>query len=562
MRTHVLTVALEDYFHADSFRPWIREETWYRFEDRLPKSTQRALDLLDRCGTRATFFVGRSTAQSAPDLVREVANRGHEIACRGDHRCPPAVLGPARFRQHAMQCREQLEEVIGRPVLGFRMAGNRLSRDDLWMLEVLAECGFLYDSSIGPALGAKLLRYYYRHRAQLSHRLFQEVPISALAVFGMEVPIPHSGSLRHLPQTWVRNAIDRWDQKHRSDPYVLHFRTWELDPEQPRISAAPMASRIRHYRNLNRMPALLEQVLGSYRFSTVADYLGLELDRPRPSPQAPAGPVLRSSVAPRPAGLISTQPQRNGAVPPTPVTIVIPCFNESQSLGYLSNTLHSVATSLRDEYAFTFLFVDDGSTDGTWAVLQKLFGERSDCRLIQHERNQGLARTIQTGIRHADTPVVCSMDCDCTYDPHELRRMIPLLTEDVDLVTASPYHPAGAVRNVPRWRLVLSKSLSSLYRLVLRQKLYTYTSCFRVYRREAAVNVSVERGGFFGVTEMLGRLDLQGRRIVEFPATLEGRMLGRSKMKIAPTIAGHLGLLAQFVALRLRPVRPPQETTR
>jgi hypothetical protein len=149
------------------------------------------------------------------------------------------------------------------------------------MLDVLAECGFLYDSSIGPAVGSKLLRHYYRNRARLSHRLFQEIPISALAVFGLEVPIPHSGSLRHLPQTWVRNAIDRWDQKHRSDPYVLHFRTWELDPDQPRISVGPMASRIRHYRNLDRMPALLETVLGSYRFSTVAEYLDLLVRRRR-----------------------------------------------------------------------------------------------------------------------------------------------------------------------------------------------------------------------------------------------------------------------------------------
>jgi hypothetical protein len=145
------------------------------------------------------------------------------------------------------------------------------------------------------------------------------------------------------------------------------------------------------------------------------------------------------------------------------------------------------------------------------------------------------------------------MDCDCTYDPHELGRMIPLLAEGVDVVTASPYHPQGQVKNVPQWRLFLSRSLSRLYRLVLRQKLYTYTSCFRVYRRDAALGVTVERGGFFGVTEMLGRLDLAGRRIVEFPTTLEARMLGRSKMKILKTIAGHLSLLTQLVRLRLRP---------
>src|SRR5919205_1186872 len=79
---HVLTVALEDYYHAHSFRHWIRQETWYRFEDRLAGSTRRALDLLDRCGAHATFFVDRRTARLASDLVREVANRGHEIASR------------------------------------------------------------------------------------------------------------------------------------------------------------------------------------------------------------------------------------------------------------------------------------------------------------------------------------------------------------------------------------------------------------------------------------------------------------------------------------------------
>ena len=133
--------------------------------------------------------------------------------------------------------------------------------------------------------------------------------------------------------------------------------------------------------------------------------------------------------------------------------------------------------------------------------------------------------------------------------------MIPLLTDGVDVVTASPYHPQGSVKNVARWRLFLSKGLSKLYRLVLRQKLYTYTSCFRVYRRQAAASIPIERGGFFGVTEMLGRLDLSGHRIVEFPATLEARILGRSKMKVLHTIVGHLSLLGQLIWLRLQ--RPP-----
>jgi Glycosyl transferase family 2 len=157
-----------------------------------------------------------------------------------------------------------------------------------------------------------------------------------------------------------------------------------------------------------------------------------------------------------------------------------------------------------------------------------------------------------TGIVRSTTEIVCSMDCDCTYDPHELAKMIPLLEDGVDMVTASPYHERGQVRNVPRWRLGLSRTLSQLYRLVLHQKLATYTSCFRVYRQSALTRVQITNPGFLGVAEMLGRLDLAGSVIREFPATLEVRMIGRSKMKIARTIAGHMRLLVQLALVRLR----------
>jgi polysaccharide deacetylase family protein (PEP-CTERM system associated) len=551
----VLTVALEDYYHAAQFRHWIREETWYRFEDRLAESTRRALDLLDRCGARATFFVGRQTAQSAPDLVREVASRGHEIASRGDHPGKLRELGPERFREEAIRCRELLQEVVGRRVGGFRLASDWLAPHDLWVLDVLAECGYLYDSSIRPALGTNPAEVWlrYRRRSWLSRRPFREVPVSSLALLGLQVPISGGGSLRLFPQAFLRRAVAHWHHS-RCEPYVMYFRTWELDPEQPRISVGSLATRIHHYCNLDRMSGRLEKFLTTYRFTSVAEHLGLELGQTPCANGNGLAPIIAEPESQRMS--VTRAESYNGLAEPKPVTVVIPCFNETQSLRYLGKTLESVVQRFRQEYVFTFIFVDDCSTDGTWVMLQELFGGRSDCRLARHERNRGVAGTIQTGIRVAETDIVCSIDCDCTYDPHELGRMIPLLTEGVDLVTASPYHPAGRVGNVAAWRLFLSKGLSRLYRLVLHQKLFTYTSCFRVYRRNTAIGISVERGGFFGITEMLGRLDLDGRRIVEFPATLEVRMLGRSKMKILPTIAGHLSLLIQLVGLRIRASRP------
>jgi hypothetical protein len=296
----------------------------------------------------------------------------------------------------------------------------------------------------------------------------------------------------------------------------------------------------------------LGRLLAAYRFTSAAEYLGIPLEADEVSFDAAPGRTEHDSrvlIVSRPAPLAER----------TPVSIVVPCFNEEDVLPYLARTLDRVAERLGSRYDIRFILVDDGSTDRTWDALTVTFGGRASFELVRHAVNQGVAAAIRTGIRAAKTEIVCSMDCDCTYDPLELGNMIPLLKPGVDMVTASPYHPAGHVRNVPGWRLVLSRGASFLYRRVLRQKLHTYTSCFRVYRRSAVVELPVENGRFLGVAEMAGRLDLAGGTIVEHPATLEVRMLGRSKIKTIRTILGHLGLMTKLARARLRgaPARAP-----
>jgi glycosyltransferase involved in cell wall biosynthesis len=301
-----------------------------------------------------------------------------------------------------------------------------------------------------------------------------------------------------------------------------------------------MFQQVRQYRNLDRMPGHLEWFFKRYRFTSVARHLGLATDLlGRPAPLVPAPPPARA------ADVATRIDSVRGGCSLTPVTIVVPCYNEELILPYLANTLRSVETRLGDRYEFRYVFVDDASSDDTWQALHRTFGELPRRTFVRHGTNRGVAAGITTGLRAAATEIVCSIDCDCTYDPHELGRMIPLL-DSADLVTASPYHPQGAVRNVPTWRLFLSRGLSGLYRTVLHHRLATYTSCFRVYRRSSSMDIRLDYGGFLGVAEFLGRMDLAGRRIVEFPTMLEVRMIGRSKMKVVRTIGGHLKLLARL----------------
>lgn len=232
---------------------------------------------------------------------------------------------------------------------------------------------------------------------------------------------------------------------------------------------------------------------------------------------------------------------------PAVVAIVVPCCNEEPALEHLAERLRALEQQLGGRWEPQFIFVDDGSTDRTAARLLELFGGRPNCRIIRHVRNRGIAAAIRTGLRAARTEIVCSIDADCTYDPCELERMIPLLADGVDLVTGSPYHPLGRVENVPGWRLRLSRGLSAAYRRLLGSRLHTFTSCFRVYRKSAVQCLPLREEGFLGTAELIVRLMQAGGRVVEYPAVLRVREYGQSKMNVCRAIAAHLRFLARLL---------------
>jgi dolichol-phosphate mannosyltransferase len=232
------------------------------------------------------------------------------------------------------------------------------------------------------------------------------------------------------------------------------------------------------------------------------------------------------------------------------LAVVIPCFNEAESLSKLACELERLQAALAGKRV-EWLFVDDGSTDSTWHLLKELSAEWPGVRLLRHGANRGIAAAIQTGISQATAPIVASLDADCTYDPLTLLPLLDAMTDEVDLAVASPYHPAGDVVGVPFWRLGLSRLASGLYRLVMRNRLFTYTSCVRVYRKSAVADLPLAHGGFVGVVDLLWQLDRRGGKIVERPAVLKVRTTGHSKMRIATTAIAHLCLIARAALDRL-----------
>jgi dolichol-phosphate mannosyltransferase len=244
------------------------------------------------------------------------------------------------------------------------------------------------------------------------------------------------------------------------------------------------------------------------------------------------------------------------------LSVVIPCFNEEDNVGKLQAEFFPVleglmGSSLHDEKidSIEVVFVDDGSTDGTYEALENAFDsfERAaiSVKLEKHDVNRGLGAAMRTGFNAATGDVIVTTDSDGTYHFSTMPCILELLSGRAAIVTASPYHPDGKVVGVPGYRIFLSRGSSLLYRILLNWNIHTYTALYRAYRREVIDHIPFTADDFLGGTELMVKAMLKGYQVVEFPAVLHRRMFGVSKAKLLKTIMSHLNFQARLVLHRL-----------
>jgi dolichol-phosphate mannosyltransferase len=233
------------------------------------------------------------------------------------------------------------------------------------------------------------------------------------------------------------------------------------------------------------------------------------------------------------------------------ISIIVPLYNERDGLAQLCERMIEFHSSLDEKISCEFLLIDDGSSDGTADLLCEFLVNRDNCRIIRHITNQGITAAIRTGLLHAESESVVSIDSDGSYDLNLLKEMLPRFTSDIDVIVASPYHPQGRVDNVSAWRISLSKCASRIYRTIFRQKLHCYTSSFRVYRRQRCIGINTRDTGFVGIAEFLWEADIAGCKIIEYPAILRPRRIGNSKMNLVRVMLGHLQLMGRITVSRL-----------
>ena len=271
---HHFTVDVEEYFQVLALEPYISRSRWDAIPRRLDVGLRLLLELLSEHETRATFFVLGWIAERAPELVKEIAEAGHEVASHGSNHQRVTTLNRDEFRESVRSSKCALEDITGGAVVGYRAPNFSIVRGGEWALEILREEGYRYDSSLFP-----VRRNGYGfvggerdpHTLQLASGTLHEVPPATLKIGRAVLPAGGGAYLRHLPYWFVYSALR--SAERRGVPGTFYIHPWELDPAQPRMRT-PFLTRVRHYGGLSRTAPRVKRLLSSFRFQPIAATLG------------------------------------------------------------------------------------------------------------------------------------------------------------------------------------------------------------------------------------------------------------------------------------------------
>lgn len=267
---HAFTVDVEDWFHGIPVDAAVKQTA----EARLEKGLLPLLDLMDEAGAKGTFYVLGPCAVRHPELVREIARRGHEIGSHGWSHDLVYEMSPERFRDETRRSMDVVSELTNRAIKTYRAAYFSITRRSWWALDVLASLGITTDSSIFPVHN---WRYGIPGFSQTptwldtpSGRVF-EVPLGVRGMAGRELPITGGAYLRIYPYALTRSNMKWVERAGRRNVFYIH--PWELDPEQPRL-AFNWKARLTHYANLRSTEGKLKRVLADFEFGSVAEVFG------------------------------------------------------------------------------------------------------------------------------------------------------------------------------------------------------------------------------------------------------------------------------------------------
>jgi len=274
---NALTIDVEEHFQVHAFETVVDRSGWDGYPSRVVANTQRILRLLAEYEVQATFFVLGWVADRYPDLVKEIASSGHEIATHGYWHELVYRQTPHEFAADLCQSIEAIGRAFtGLQPVGYRAPAFSITKQSLWALDILREHNLIYDSSIFPLAAHD--RYGINNANRFANKIesgLWEFPVSTIRLGKQNWPVAGGGYFRLFP-LWITRQAIRHLNGH-GHPAVIYLHPWEFDPDQPRIPDAPLLSRFRHYVNIGKTESRLRALLNEFEFAPMcqvfANYL-------------------------------------------------------------------------------------------------------------------------------------------------------------------------------------------------------------------------------------------------------------------------------------------------
>lgn len=215
------------------------------------------------------------------------------------------------------------------------------------------------------------------------------------------------------------------------------------------------------------------------------------------------------------------------------LSLVIPVYNEESSLEKLYSELIEVASA--QGYSMEVVFVDDGSTDGSWEVIRQLADQDTRVRGIRFRRNFGKAAALDAGFATAKGEYLITLDADLQDDPHEIPKLLAKLQEGFDLVSGWKKH-----RQDPWTKVLGSRIFNRVVRWLTGVRLHDHNCGMKCYRREVLGELRLY-GEMHRLVPVLAAA--RGFRVAEVPIHHRPRQFGRSKYGPTRAVKGLLDLL-------------------
>ena len=263
---NAMSVDIEEYFQVGAFEDTIARDRWAEIGSRVEYNSGLVLDLYAAAGVKATFFTLGWVAERHPALIQRIVREGHELASHGYAHDRVTGFTPAQFRADLRRARGLLEDAGGVAVQGYRAPSFSIGKANAWALQMLADEGYAYSSSVAPIAHD---HYGWPDAPRFAHKPVAgsdliEVPITTARVGGRLMSFG-GGFFRLLPYAFAHWAMGQVNRRE-GQAAVFYFHPWEVDPDQPRVEGAPLRSRVRHYTNLGAMAGKLTKLLHNFRW--------------------------------------------------------------------------------------------------------------------------------------------------------------------------------------------------------------------------------------------------------------------------------------------------------